>query len=676
VPPHAEQLVSIETDPEATTTVVSVISQMPHRPMASARDYRRGLTEQLYNSMLNARFDEIRRRPDAPFLFAGSRSGGFVRTADSFSQVAIVKESAVQPGLAAIVTERLRVERHGFVASELERAKSDVLRQADQAVKQHDTQDGRAFAREIVRNFLQQEAMPGPEAELALTRQLLPTITLDELNVLGRSLGAGSRVVMVTGPATMAKPSDADVVATMNAVAASDIKPYEDAGPSAPLMAAPPSPGQVASTRAIPELGVTEWTLSNGARVVVKPTDFMNDEVRMTAFAPGGTSLAPDADFDSAKFAGTVVAQGGIGPLDATELRKALAGKVVSVSGSIGELEQDVSGSASPSDLETMFQLLYLTFTAPRKDDGAFSAWLSRETESARNRRLSPETSFFEDLTLFSTQNHRRRQPTTPESLARVDLDKSLAFYRARFADASRFTFLFVGNLDMDRTKTLAATYLASLPATNGHETWRDVNVTRPPGVAKMAETKGSEPKARVVITFHGRQGWSRDTDNDMRMLGEVLRIRLREILREDMGGVYGVSASGAVTRRPKQEFTFTVTFGCAPDNIDKLEKAVFDEIKAIQASGIGADYIAKVKELRRRAHETNLRENGYWLRELGEAYTYGDDPKLMLDFDAMLDKVTSDRVRSAARTYLPSSQYILAELRPAPAGPPTPQAP
>jgi zinc protease len=189
--------------------------------------------------------------------------------------------------------------------------------------------------------------------------------------------------------------------------------------------------------------------------------------------------------------------------------------------------------------------------------------------------------------------------------------------------------------------------------------------VVRPKGVAKKTVAKGSEPKARVSLAFHGNETWSRDTANDMRMLGEVLRMRLREILREDMGGVYGVSAGGSIARRPKKEFTFSVAFGCAPENVEKLEKAAFDEIKAIQNGGIGADYIGKIKQLRRREHETNLKENGYWLAELAQAYRFGDDPKLVLDFDAMVDKISSDRVRAAAKKYLTSTQYILGELRP-----------
>jgi zinc protease len=670
VPAHAEELVTIETDPEATTTSVSITAKMPHRPLASARDYRRVLTERLYNTMLNARLDEIRRKPNAPFLYAGSYTGTWVRTEDAFTQSAGVKEGGVQAGFSAILEEMLRVERHGFVATELERAKSDVLRAFQQAVKQRDTEESRAFAREIVRNFLQQEAMPGPEAELALAEKLLPTITLEELDRLGNALATGSRVVAVTGPATMTKPTEAAILATTKEVEARDIKAYEDTPPTTTLMATLPTPGPVVATRTIPELGVTEWTLKNGVRVVAKPTDFKKDDVRMTAFANGGTSLAPDADFDSALFAENVVRQGGLGPFDAVALRKALAGKIVAVDAYIRELDEGITAHAAPSDLDTMFQMVNLTFTAPRRDEGAFTAWRDRETESARNRRLSPETTFNEDLLLFSTQNHRRRQPTTPEVLAKVDLDKAMTFYKERFADASGFTFVIVGSFELDRMKTLVETYLGSLPAATHKEMWHDIDVQRPHGVAKKAIVKGSEPKSRVSLTFHGNETWSRDTDNDIHMLDEVLRIRLRELLREDMGGVYGVSVSGNISRRPKQQYTFSVTFGCAPENIAKLEKATFDEIHAIQAKGISADYIAKVKELRRRAHETSLKENSYWVNELWRAYTYGDDPKLILDFDAMVDKVTSDRVRAAAKKYLTNTQYILAELRPAPTSP------
>ena len=346
-----------------------------------------------------------------------------------------------------------------------------------------------------------------------------------------------------------------------------------------------------------------------------------------------------------------------------------LAGKVVQVTPHIGELEEGLFGSASPEDLPLLFQMMHLELTAPRRDDGAFSAWKAREEENAKNRRLSPETVFQEDFTSFFTQGHLRRRPVTTEVVGRVDLGKAFDFYKQRFAHAEGFTFVLVGNLDLDKTRALAETYLGSLP-TGRKETWKDVHVTHPKGVTKKQVAQGAEPKSTVWLIFHGDEKWSRDNANDVQMAAEVLKIRLREVLREDMGGVYGVSVGGAISRRPRERYQVTIRFGCAPENVAKLEQALKDEIRAIQDHGIGEDYITKVKEQRRRAHETSLRENGYWLRELEDAYLYGDDPKVMLDFDAMVDKVSSARVQKAMKRYLSDAQYALGELRPASSAP------
>jgi zinc protease len=665
LPKHAKTLVSIETDPEMPYASVGIMSKMPHRPEASARDYRRAVAEQLFNAMLNSRLDEIRRRPDAPFLSASSSTTDMVRTSDVFRQSARVKEDGVERGFAALLTEVLRVERHGFVQTELERVKTQTLRHFQQAVKERDKTDAREFAAEIVRNFLQEEAMPGREAELALVEKFLPTFTLEELNKLAKSLSTGSRVIVVTGPANMPKPSQEAMLGVHQKVAAQKIEPYEDIGPGVALMKGPPTPGSVTKIEQINEIGVSVWTLSNGVRVIVKSTDFENDEVRMSAFSPGGTSLVKDADYVSAQFSDEVVAQGGLGPFDAVQLRKALAGKVVSVSARIGELEEGLTGRASPSDLDTMFQMIHLSFVAPRKDENAFVAWRTREIENVKNRKLSPEATFIDELLVFSTQNHPRRRPTTPEIVEKIDLEKALGIYKDRFLDAGDFTFLFVGNIDVEKLKPLVEAYLATLPTKKRKETWRDVKVFPPGGVKTKTIEKGSEPKSLVTMTFHGTEKWTRETENDMRMLSEGLRFRLRQVLREDMGGVYGVQVSGSISRRPRQEYRFNVSFGCSPDNVDKLKQAVFDEIKAMQQSGITDDYIGKIKEARRRAHETSLKENGFWLRELERYYTYGDDPRLIPDITAMTEKVSSDKIKAAAKKYLSMKQYMLGVLKP-----------
>ncbi len=423
---------TIETDPEQTRTEVSITTKMPKRYLRSTRRLPAiARASDLWNQMLNARLDEIRRKPDAPFVFGMSRSGGFVRSADAFTQMAMVKEGGVADGFSALLEEDLRVDSpriHGVRARSREARRAPLIRAIRQRARQRPR--SRTFAREIVRNFLEDEAMPGIEAELALAQKLLPTITLDELNKLGDVLSKGSRVVAIEGPTAMTKPTEAAVLAMTKTVEARDIKAYDDAPPTTPLMTDVPTPGPVVATKTIPEIGVTEWTLKNGARVILKPTDFKNDEVRMMSFAPGGTSMAPDADYESVKFTDAILTQGGVGSFDANTLRKALAGKVVSVGAYISELEEGVNAVASPSDLDSMFQLVHLHFTAPRRDESAFLAWRARETETVKNRRLSPEAVFTDELGIFSSQNHKRRQPTTPESLARIDYSKAFAFYK------------------------------------------------------------------------------------------------------------------------------------------------------------------------------------------------------------------------------------------------------
>ena len=666
VPLHPQTLVTVETDPEMQFSSVGIINKMAVRPNSSARDYRRTITEQLYHQMLNARLDELRRKPDAPFMFAGSSTGTFVRSADAFQQRAMAKEDRVEQALEVLLQEVVRVERHGFTATELERAKKSLLRQYQQSVAQHEKTDSRERAQEIVRHFLQAEAMPGIEAELKLVERFSPTITVGELNGLAKTWGGGGgRVITVSGPDKMKKPTPQALLAITEAIAGRSLNAYEDAVATAPLLASPPKPGKVVRTRELPEIGVTEWTLSNKAKVVIKPTDFKNDEVRVSAFSPGGHSLVKDPDFDSGQFASAVVDEAGVGSYDAVQLRKALSGKIVSVRTRVDELEEGLSGSASPSDLETFFQLMHLEFTAPRRDEAVFEAWRTRQNEQVRNRRLDPQRVFFEDLQILMSRNHLRRQPLTPEKIARVKLDTALAIYKDRFADAGDFTFVFVGNIDKDKLQPLVETYLASLPTKGRKEKWRDVGVRPPRGVQTKTVAMGREPKSMVYLVFHGQERWSRDTENDIRMLGEVLSIRLREILREDMGGVYGVRSGGGISRRPRQEYTFTVSFGCAPENVEKLKAAVFAEIQALKTKGTTEEYLGRVREARLRAHEVNLKENGFWEGELTRSFRYGDDPKLIPEIKPWVDKITSARVKAAANRYLRSNEYVLGILQP-----------
>lgn len=295
----------------------------------------------------------------------------------------------------------------------------------------------------------------------------------------------------------------------------------------------------------------------------------------------------------------------------------------------------------------------------------SIAAWRARMIEYTRNQRLVPETAFWQDFDAILTRKDPRFAPLTPEMIEKADLDRAYAFYKERFADAGDFTFIFVGNIDPETLRSLAETWLASLPSSERVDTWRDSGVDFPEGVTRFDLAKGREPKSRVRMAFGGPARWSRDAETDTRALSEVLNIRLREILREDMGGVYGVGIWGTVTRRPGERYFFNVGFGSAPDQVEPLTKAVLDVIGKTQKEGVAASYLEKVRENWKRTREVDLRRNPFWLSVLVSSYTYEEDPALRLDLDRELGRLTNDNIRNAAIRYLDTSRYALGILRP-----------
>jgi len=667
VPGHKDTLVSVETDPEMTATTVRIVNKLPHRSERTVGDYRRILSEGLYHTMLGARFAELRAKPNSPLQFAWSTTTSLTRTADGFVRQAFAKDGRVLDALTVLADEVARVERYGFTQAELERAKKSLLRGYERNVTERAKTHGRQFAAEILRNFFEGEMMSGPEEELRVAKKYLPTFTLAELNRLAKKWsGSANRVIVVAGPDKMKKPTRAQLLAILDHAATKKLAPYKDDALDKPLVAKAPTPGTIVKRNKIAKIGVTEWILSNGVRVVIKPTTFKNDEVLIRAESPGGHSLASDANFNNAVDANSIVSAMGLGAFTRTQLRKRLTGKVARIRPYIGELSEGLSGSASPRDLETAMQLVYLSFTAPRRDPKAFAAWQARQSDWLRNRRLSPETAFFEDMGSAFTKHHLRRRPRTADMIKKIDLDKALAFYKQRFADASDFTFTIVGNVDLAKLEPLVKTYLASLPSLKRKEKWRDVNVTHPRGVKKFELHRGKAPKSFVYLMFHGRKKWTPDAANDIKMLGEVLQIRLREIMREDMGGVYFVSPRGYISRRPKQRRLLSFFFPCAPRNVKKLTGAIFAELKRLRTKGVAQKYIDTVKKIRTRRHEVDSKRNRYWQSELARAYRYHEDPRKILDFAKWTAKISAARVKAAARRYGNTRQYFLGVLYPA----------
>jgi zinc protease len=668
VPDHDEPLFSVATDEEATGTRVTLYFKQPVRSEGTVGDYRRSIVEILYSAMLNRRLFELSQQADAPYLGAGSGQGRIVRSKEVYLLVAGVREDGVTDGLEALLTEAARVAQHGFTASELTRIKVDYLRGMEQVYAERDKTESEAYAAEYTRAFLEGEPFPGIAVEHALTQELVPTVELHEVNRLARQwITDGNRVVLVNGPEKegLAMPDEVALEAVFTAVAVKEIAPYVDEVADAPLLSERPRGGAVMQEEAIEELDVTVWELANGVRVILKPTDFKDDQILLDSWSPGGTSLAPDADHVAAMTAAWVIQRGGVGEFSLVDLEKVLAGKAVGVSPYISSLYEGLSGSASPQDVETLFQLVYLYFTTPRKDRDAYLAFRQQITEGLRNRAADPEGTFRDTVDVTLWQHHPRRRPATVELYEEMDLDKSVEFYRDRFADASDFTFVLVGNLDPDSLRPLVETYLGGLPSIGRVETWRDVGMRYPSGVIRKTVQRGVEPRSQTVLAFTGTWEYGRRDQYVLRALGSVLEIRLREVLREDLGGTYSVGVSSNGARRPSEQFSVKISFGSDPERVEELVGVVFQQIDSLKALGPTDVEVEKVQEMQRRARETALRENGFWTQMLLNHDRFGTDAREILAYEDLVAALSVDRVREAARRYLRPDNYVLVTLYP-----------
>ncbi|MEO1083090.1 MAG: insulinase family protein, partial [Acidobacteriota bacterium] len=565
VPGHEEARFSIETDPELTNTSVAVLFKHEPAGEGTAGDYRRSLVENLANQMLNARLGELAQAAEPPFVFAFAGGGSMVRDSFIYRLDAVVQEGDVTSGLAAVLREVERVDRHGFTQGELERSKREILRGYEQLGREQDKQPSAGFASEYQRAFLTGESIPGIEYEVGLANRFVPGITLEEVNALtAQYITDDNRVFVVSGPEKedVELPTETQLAAVFEQVAGETIEPWVDQTREEPLLAEKPTPGKVVEETRHEALDVTEWRLSNGVRVVLKPTEFQNDQVAFTGWSFGGSSLVPDEDATTAEFTTFLLSQSGLGGFNVIELQKALAGKVASASPSLGELTEGINGGASPEDLETALQLVYLWFTEPQLDLDAYENLIGRMGAMVANRLKNPGTSFGDKLSAVMSGDHVRRRPLTVERLGEINPQRALEIYKDRFADASDFTFVMVGNFELEAVRPLLETYLGGLPSTNREESWRDIGIERPEGAVRFEVEKGLEPKSSVSLIFHGDAEWVREERFKMRALARVLELRLTDLVREELGATYSVGVSGSIGRWPTEQFTLSVSFG------------------------------------------------------------------------------------------------------------------
>jgi len=665
VPDHEQPLYSIVSDRENANNLAMVFYKTDVEPYRTFNDYRRRLTESLYLQLLNARLAEMLQQANPPFLNAGVGYGRFgVRPKAAYSLYVSVPENGLERGLTALLTENERVHQHGFTGAELEREKRSLLKYLEQQHLEKDKTESSRLVETYVRHFLDGEPAPGIEFEYTYAKDHLADITLDEVNRLaGQWITDKNRVVVtetVERP-TAKLPAEAELQAVIQKVAATKVDPYEEKKLAASLLAQKPAPGKVTAEKVIEKIGVTEFTLSNGIRVALKPTVFKNDEIQFSAYREGGQSVFPDDYNLSAMMADEYVIEAGVADFSKADLIKMLAGKVVSVTPQLSTYYDGVRGNCSSADLETALQLTYLYFTQPRRDDTAYQSLVARRKAQLKNILSNPSYAFFNDMQQIRYRHHPRNPRVIPseKDWADLSLDKIFEVYRARFGNASDYTFVIVGAFTVEGIKPLLETYLGGLAAAPGGAGFKDLGLRSIDGPFDQKIAHGTDPKSLALISIETPAQFSRDEAHIFWSLGNVLQRVLIDRLRIEMGGVYSPRASAGMEKVPYVHCVFEATIPCAPDNAEKLTAATYEEIRKIQAHGVTPEDLTKETETQRRTLEKDAQENGAWLRKLMMVYRNGENFGRVSDPEELIKLVTSENLQKAAIKYLDTEKAV-----------------
>ena len=655
------------TDKEMTATTVEVLIKHKAPELKTVLDYREAIIRGLFSQMLSARYAELGRKADAPYVQGNAGISGFIDGLDSFDASINAKPGELEKGFKTVWREVVRLERFGFTTTELERAKTAYLNAMEASLKEKDKTNSDGYVKEYQEYFLKGTAAPGINVEYNLTKADLPGITLNEVDALAKQyITDTNRDILIMAPdkdkSTL--PDEPTVNNWLKTVETENLQPYKDNVSTKPLLSREPVPGHI-TVESQDKLLNTVLTLSNGIKVILKPTDFKNDEILFNAFAPGGTSLYSDADYQSVANAAGIISSGGVGNYDPDQLQKYLEGKQLSVGAYINERYQGISGASTTKDLETALQMIYAEFTEPRKDTAIFRGIIEKAIASLANRSNAPGSVFKDTISAVLGNNSIRRTGPSLDKLSQVNLDKAYAIYKDRFADASNFTFTFVGNFDINTIKPLLEKYLGALPATNRHEEAKDLNIHIPEGKIARNVYKGSEPQSTVLLVYSGKFEYSPENKVKLDALKEVLEIRLLQRLREDESGVYSPSVFENTGKFPQSRYNFGIQFGCAPQNVDKLVASSLDEINKLKKDGPLQENLDKWRTEDKTSFEPQLKTNGFWLSYIVGQLQNREDLNQVNNYMTLLDNVSVNDIKETAEKYLDGSNYIRLVLLP-----------
>lgn len=670
IPDNTDPLIGIATDPENTDTDVTVYYKNDAVPdSAKNLGYMRlRLIQRMINIMFVQRMADLTRRENPPFITAYSRYGSFTRAKDAFFAYATARNNEALRAMEALLTEMDRLKKHGFTSGEIERTKSDVIRSYQSQFAEKDKRKSNELISLNISHFTVNNPNPGIDYEYEFARYMLPGITLEEVNNIVKTyVHQENMVVIVTAPEKegITTPAEEEIKQVIATIKSKDIEPYADNLSGKKLIEKEPVPGKVVKRRMNKEIGTVEWTLSNGARVVFKPTSFKTDEVLMNAWSIGGYTAADDASLPSAQVTDNVAVESGVGSFSRTELGKMLAGKRINLTPSIGPDRESIFGYFSPQDFETAMQLVYLYFTSPRWNETEYKTWLDKMQNSFINMKAEPRKAFSDSVNVLLNNRNKRYRPTTYEFFDEVSFEKIKAFYHDRFCDASDFIFTFTGNIDPKTVKPFVEKYLASLPVVKRKDVYVDEGI-RPPKnkVVNDFEQENKTPRTSVFIYFHGSSSYTPEQMIVLSALRHILELRYIEAIREEKGGTYSIRVSAFLKRLPEPTYNVSMSFDTDPKMADELKAIVYKELEKLAEKGPEEADLMKTKEYFLKQFKEDMKENNWWQNTVLEEY-YFDNINILNGYEASVQKLTAKTIRDYATGLLSHQNVIEVIMRP-----------
>lgn len=658
VPDNTEPIVAIETDPEVVGTSLSIaykVDIVPQEMKGTGIEVLGGYMKSLISSMLNQRLDAITKKPNAPFLSASVGFGPFnyvAKTKDQFSaNVSVQDVSKLPPALDAITAELERVCQHGFTKGEFDRASKDLMSGLKRAYTERGKRKSDALAQSIINHFTDGTHLASPETTYPLYEQFQSKIPLEMVNQLAQSIlyKKGNTVLTLIGTAKegVVYPTPEELSKSFLELSARTVEPYKDDAPTEPLMSKKPKAGKIVKVERNGQFGSTVWTLSNGVRVILKPTDFKEDQILMSAQRKGGFFTGGREGALKNRLAGSVSHLGGLAQFDDDALTKVLAGVNASASSWVSNTYEGLSGNSTREDLESLFQQVYLNFTALRNDRDAFLAWQESRIASIQAAKSNPMNAVPDSISAILYPGDKLHAPVKEDEVRQANYEALMDAYRARFANAYGFDFVFVGNIDEATLRPLVETYLASLPSKKYKiVSTEHLNTSRVRGkIERTVVMPFATPMAMVLDAFGATKKYEQRTIVLSAMLSEVLDIAYTESIREREGGTYGVSVSSSVSKYPEQGAVLQIFFQTDPEKAKHLNSVVYSELELIKKEGIKSEYFDKVVNNRRKAQAERIKENSYWLSQLGSYYDEGVD--YYSQYDSILNSITAEDLRA-----------------------------